>query len=78
MDEILPAKVKDTVFGFMLHTPGRTNGGFPLYAENEESKKAWMKALQKVIEETVEPADESVAASTYEEDEDLYATINDI
>ena len=75
MDEILPPKFKDTMFAFMLHIPGRGNGGFPLYAENEESKKAWMEALQRVIEASVEPADESVATSTYEEDEDIYATI---
>ena len=74
-DEVLPAKFKDTMFSFMLHTPGRGNGGFPLYAENEESKKAWMEALQRVIESSVEPADQSVATSTYEEDEDIYATI---
>ena len=63
------------MFGFMLHTPGRVNGGFPLYAENEDSKKAWMEALQRVIERTVEPADQSVAIVTYEEDEELYASI---
>ena len=75
MDEVLPPKFKDTMFGFMLHTPGRGNGGFPLYAENEEAKKAWMEALRRVIEDLIEPADESVAPSTYEEDEDIYATI---
>jgi hypothetical protein len=75
VDEVLPSKFKDTVFSFMLHTPRRGNGGFPLYAENEESKKGWMEALRRVIDSSVEPADQSVATSTYEEDEDIYATI---
>lgn len=75
VDEVLPPKFKDTMFAFMLHTPKRGNGGFPLYAENEESKRAWMDALRRVIESSVEPADQSVATSTYEEDEDIYATI---
>ena len=77
MDEVLPPKYKDTMFGFMLHTPGRVNGGFPLYAENEESKRAWKEALQRVIEGTVEPVDELAAIIPYEEDDDpLYATIH--
>ena len=75
VDEVLPPKFKDTAFGFMLHTPGRENGGFPLLAETEESKKAWMEALQRVIAMVIEPSDESVAIDTYEEDEDIYATI---
>lgn len=75
VDELLPPKFKDTMFGFMLHTPGRVNGGFPIYAENEDSKKAWMKALRRVIDGAVEAADQSVAVTTYEEDEEIYATI---
>ena len=59
----------------MLHTPGRGNGGFPLYAESEESKRVWMDALRRIIDATAESADESVAPSTYEEDEDIYASI---
>ena len=75
VDELLPQKFKDTMFAFMLHTPGRVNGGFHIYAENEDSKKAWMEALQGVIDGAVEPADQSVAVVTYEEDEEIYATI---
>ena len=33
----------------MLHTPARSNGGFPLLAEDTGSKMAWMTALQDTI-----------------------------
>lgn len=59
----------------MLHAPGRENGGFPLYADNEELRRGWMESLQSVIDTAVEPTDESVSITTYEEDEDIYATI---
>ena len=34
---------------FMLHTPARSNGGFPLLAEDASSKVAWIQALQDTV-----------------------------
>ncbi len=62
----------------MLHTPHRGGGGFPLQADSEESKQGWMTCLSRAISETIGSPDESVATSTYEEDEDLYATIDEL
>ena len=47
-------------------------------ADSEESKQRWMKCLNFAIAETTGTPDQSVAPSTYEDDEDLYATIEDI
>ena len=62
---------------FMLHTPNRAGGGFPLLADSETSKQEWIVQLNQVIAEAMGTPDESVATSTYEDDEDLYATIEE-
>ena len=66
------------MYCFTLHVPNRANGGYPLMADSEESKQRWMKCLNFAIAETTGTPDQSVAPSTYEDDEDLYATIEDI
>ncbi len=76
VDENVPAKLVDRMHIFMLHVPGRGGGGFPLLADSPEEKEEWTKALTKVINESTGSPDQSVAPSTYEEDEDLYATVN--
>lgn len=47
-------------------------------ADSEESKQQWMKTLNYAIAETTGTPDQSVAPSTYEDDDDIYATIDDI
>lgn len=61
---------------FMLHVPNRGGGGFPLLADTEESKQQWMMCLTRAIDETTGTPDQSVAPASYEDDEELYATIN--
>ena len=76
VDDNVPARLADRMYIFMLHVPSRGGGGFPLLAESRESKKEWIKSLTKVIEESTGSPDQSVAPSTYEEDEDIYSTID--
>lgn len=66
------------MFVFMLHVPTRGRGGFPLLAESEEDKQQWMAHLRRVILETTGSPDQSVAPSTYEDDDDLYASIGEV
>lgn len=66
------------MYSFMLHAPNRANGGYPLMADSEESKQQWMAILNYAIAEATGPPDQSVAPSTYEDDDDLYATIEDL
>lgn len=47
-------------------------------ADTEESKQQWMKTLRYAIAETTDTPDQSVAPSTYEDDDDIYSTIEDI
>ena len=75
VDEDVPAKYGTCMYIFMLHTPHRGGGGFPLQAKSEEAKKEWMECLSSVINESIGTPDESIATSTYEDDEDLYASI---
>ena len=66
------------MYCFMLHVPNRANGGYPLQANSEESKQQWMTSLKYVIAETTDiTPDHSVATTTYNADDDLYATIGD-
>ena len=46
VDEEVPAKLQHYTNIFMLHTPARSKGGFPLLAEDSASKMAWISALQ--------------------------------
>lgn len=73
----MPAKLSFGMYSFMLHVPNRANGGYPLLAESEESKQQWIKSLNHAIAETTGTPDQSVAPSTYEDDDELYATIED-
>lgn len=47
-------------------------------AASDESKQQWMKSLNYAIDETTGTPDQSVAPSTYEDDDDIYATIEDV
>ena len=49
----------------------------PLYSQ-EESKQEWMGCLMQMITESTGSPDQSVAPSTYEEDDDLYASIEEV
>jgi hypothetical protein len=46
VDEEVPEKLQHYTNVFMLHTPVRSKGGFPLLAEDSASKMAWISALQ--------------------------------
>lgn len=75
VDEEVPVKLSDRMNIFMLHVPHRAGGGFPLVANSEDSKKRWIEALNSVIAETTGSPDQSVAPVTYEDDDEIYATI---
>lgn len=78
VSEDFPTKLPG-MHGFMLHDPTRANGGYPLMAGSEDAKQKWMKNLRYAIAEmTGGTPDQSVAPSTYEDDEDLYATIEEV
>jgi hypothetical protein len=49
VDEHVPDKLQHYTNAFMLHTPSRSNGGFPLLAEDSGSKMAWITALQDTV-----------------------------
>lgn len=49
VDEEVPEKLQHYTNIFMLHTPARSNGGFPLLAEDASSKMAWIRALQDTV-----------------------------
>ena len=76
VDESVPVRLADRMHIFMLHVPNRGGGGFPLLSDSLESKEKWVKSLSKVIAESTGSPDQSVAPSTYEEDEELYASID--
>lgn len=78
VSEDVPTRIDSGMFCFTLHVPNRAGGGYPLLADSEESKQNWMKSLSQVISETTGTPDESVAPSTYEDDDDLYATIDEV
>lgn len=61
---------------FMLHVPNRAGGGYPLLAESEDVKRQWITNLRHVISETTGSPDQSVAPATYEDDDEIYATID--
>ena len=63
------------LFAFMLHVPKRGGGGFPLLADSEDSKMRWMEVLSDVIANTSGTPDQSVAPVSYDEDNELYASI---
>ena len=73
VDDDIPDKLARQLHVFMLHVPNRPGGGFPLLAEDTESKKSWMDALQTAISECTGSPDASVATVTYEDDEHLYS-----
>ena len=56
MDEDVPDKLQHYTNAFMLHTPSRSNGGFPLLAEDSGSKMAWIAALQDTVRNSKKPA----------------------
>ena len=76
MDESAPLKLSDYMNVFMLHVPNRLGGGFPLRADTAESKEKWISLLSKVIAESIGSPDQSIASSSYEEEEDdvLYSS----
>ena len=49
MDEEVPEKLQHYTNVFMLHTPARSKGGFPLLAEDATSKGEWIAALQEAF-----------------------------
>lgn len=49
VDEEVPEKLQHYTNIFMLHTPARSKGGFPLLAEDATSKAAWIAALQEAF-----------------------------
>lgn len=49
VDEEVPEKLQHYTNIFMLHTPARSKGGFPLLAEDSTSKAAWIAALQEAF-----------------------------
>lgn len=49
VDEDVPHKLQHYTNIFMLHTPARSKGGFPLLSEDASSKEAWITALQEII-----------------------------
>ena len=49
MDEAVPDKLQHYTNIFMLHTPARSKGGFPLLAEDAMSKTAWITALRDTV-----------------------------
>ena len=75
VDNDIPGKISQQMHGFMLHVPNRPGGGFPLLAEDTESKKSWMDALRSAISECTGSPDASVATVTYEDDDPFYETI---
>lgn len=78
VSEDVPAKLTSGMYSFMLHDPNRANGGYPLMAESEDSKQQWMACLKYAIAETTGTPDQSVAPATYEDDDDIYATIEEL
>ena len=55
VDEEVPDKLQHYTNVFMLHTPSRSNGGFPLLAEDSGSKMAWITALQETVRNSKTP-----------------------
>jgi hypothetical protein len=47
-------------------------------AASEEVKQQWMASLEFAISETTGTPDQSVAPSTYEDDDDVYSTIEEV
>ena len=78
VDNNVPPKLQDYMFVFMLHNPRRARGGFPLMAESAESMKTWMSFLKEAISLTIECSDPSIVSSGYEDDNDLYASIDEV
>lgn len=78
VDEDVPPNLPAGMHVFMLHVPNRSRGGFPLLADSEESKRQWMDLLSKMIGESTGSPDQSVAPSTYEDDDELYASIGEV
>ena len=63
MDEDIPDKLQHYTNAFMLHTPTRSNGGFPLLAEDSGSKMAWITALQDTVRNSKRPPAHTPAAA---------------
>lgn len=68
VDETFPEKMEHNANMFMLHVPNRPRGGFPLMVESLISKKAWMDAIQSVIDNCRGSSDLHSSQSTYEKE----------
>ena len=66
------------MYTFMLHVPNRANGGYPLMADSEEAKQQWIRNLESAISETTGTPDQSIAPSSYEDDDEGYSTIAEV
>lgn len=78
VDNNVPPKLQDYMFVFMLHNSRRARGGFPLMAESAESMKTWMTVLNEAINMTIEGSDPSIVSSDYEDDNELYASVDEV
>ena len=77
VDLKMPVRLLNCNHGFMLRVPNRSRGGFPLQADTAASKEKWMESLRKVIAESTGSPDQSVAPSSYDEDEEFCASFDE-
>lgn len=78
MDKIVPKKLEAHLYVFMVHNSQRAGGGFPLMAESAESMKMWISVLNEAINTTVDVCDSSIATCEYEDESEIYSTIDEI